>query len=87
MTGPRKPLRRITRTASRAGFDLLISFQQLSDDWHADYDDSHKADGLILLGYFVRRSLRSRTPVLDLRLLAHARLRGGVVAAGVGRLA
>ncbi|SCC48466.1 drug resistance transporter, EmrB/QacA subfamily [Gordonia sp. v-85] len=35
--------------------------------------------GLVLLGYFVRRSLRSRTPVLDLRLLAHARLRGGVV--------
>jgi DNA-binding LacI/PurR family transcriptional regulator len=30
---------------------LLISFQHLSDDWHADYQDSHKADGLILLGY------------------------------------
>src|SRR5262249_5860770 len=31
--------------------DLLISFQQLSDDWAADYEDSMKADGLILLGY------------------------------------
>jgi DNA-binding LacI/PurR family transcriptional regulator len=31
--------------------DLLISFQQLSSDWHVDYEDSHRADGLILLGY------------------------------------
>jgi DNA-binding LacI/PurR family transcriptional regulator len=41
----------ITRACARQGYDLLISFQQLSDDWHADYHDSHKADGLILLGY------------------------------------
>ena len=41
----------ITRACSRHGFDLLVSFQQLSDDWHADYEDSRKADGLILLGY------------------------------------
>ena len=41
----------ITRACARQGFDLLVSFQQLSDDWHADYYDSHKADGLILLGY------------------------------------
>lgn len=41
----------ITRACARAGYDLLISFQQLSEDWHADYQDSHKADGLILLGY------------------------------------
>ncbi|WP_235890396.1 LacI family DNA-binding transcriptional regulator [Sandaracinobacter neustonicus] len=41
----------ITRAAKRAGYDLLVSFQQLSDDWHKDYEDSHKADGLILLGY------------------------------------
>jgi DNA-binding LacI/PurR family transcriptional regulator len=41
----------ITRTCSRHGRDLLVSFQQLSDDWHAEYGDSHKADGLILLGY------------------------------------
>ena len=41
----------ITRTCAQRGKDLLISFQQLSNDWHADYGDSHKADGLILLGY------------------------------------
>jgi len=41
----------ITRACARQGYDLLISFQHLSDDWHADYQDSHKADGLILLGY------------------------------------
>ncbi|MBY5921220.1 LacI family DNA-binding transcriptional regulator [Ferrimonas balearica] len=41
----------ITRACARQGFDLLVSFQQLSDDWHADYEDSHKADGIILLGY------------------------------------
>lgn len=41
----------ITRACARHGQDLLISFQQLSLDWHADYGDSKKADGLILLGY------------------------------------
>lgn len=41
----------ITRACSKHGHDLLVSFQQLSDDWHADYEDSMKADGLILLGY------------------------------------
>jgi DNA-binding LacI/PurR family transcriptional regulator len=41
----------ITRACARQGYDLLVSFQQLSDDWHAYYQDSHKADGLILLGY------------------------------------
>lgn len=41
----------ITRACAKYGQDLLISFQQLSHDWHADYGDSKKADGLILLGY------------------------------------
>ena len=41
----------ITRACALQGHDLLISFQQLSDDWHADFADSKKADGLILLGY------------------------------------
>lgn len=41
----------ITRACARHGQDLLVSFQQLSDDWHSDYEDSMKADGLILLGY------------------------------------
>lgn len=41
----------ITRACARVGQDLLVSFQQLSDDWQADYENTHKADGLILLGY------------------------------------
>lgn len=41
----------ITRACARRGYDLLISFQQQSGNWHEDYEDAHKADGLILLGY------------------------------------
>jgi DNA-binding LacI/PurR family transcriptional regulator len=41
----------LTRACALQGYDLLISFQQLSNNWHADYQDSNKADGLILLGY------------------------------------
>jgi len=41
----------ITRASARQGYDLLISFQQLSKDWQQDYEDSRKADGIILLGY------------------------------------
>ncbi|APG62196.1 LacI family transcriptional regulator [Sphingorhabdus lutea] len=41
----------ITRTCAANGYDLLISMQQLSNDWHTDYQDTHKADGIILLGY------------------------------------
>lgn len=41
----------ITRASARQGYDLLISFQQLSKDLQQDYEDSRKADGIILLGY------------------------------------
>ncbi|HEY9255788.1 MAG TPA: LacI family DNA-binding transcriptional regulator [Stenotrophomonas sp.] len=41
----------ITRACALRGYDLLVSFQQLSTDWQADYEDSNKADGIILLGY------------------------------------
>ena len=41
----------LTRACALKGYDLLISFQQLSNNWHTDYQDSHKADGIILLGY------------------------------------
>jgi DNA-binding LacI/PurR family transcriptional regulator len=41
----------ITRATARQGYDLLISFQQLSGDFRQDYEDSRKADGIILLGY------------------------------------
>ncbi|MGB3377198.1 MAG: LacI family DNA-binding transcriptional regulator [Allopontixanthobacter sediminis] len=41
----------ITRHCATCGLDLLISFQRMEDDWHVRYQDSHRADGLILLGY------------------------------------
>lgn len=41
----------ITRACANHGYDLLVSFQQLSDDWNAEYEDANKADGIIFLGY------------------------------------
>jgi DNA-binding LacI/PurR family transcriptional regulator len=41
----------MVRRCAEHGYDLLISFQQLSSDWHVDYEDARKADGIILLGY------------------------------------
>lgn len=41
----------ITRACANRGLDLLISFQRMEDNWHVRYQDSHRADGLILLGY------------------------------------
>ncbi|MFA5963009.1 MAG: LacI family DNA-binding transcriptional regulator [Sphingomonas sp.] len=50
----------ITRTCALRGYDLLTSFQQLSNDWHVDYEDSRKADGIILLGYGDYENYRAR---------------------------
>ncbi|MBT0586451.1 LacI family DNA-binding transcriptional regulator [Alteromonas oceanisediminis] len=41
----------ITRACATFNYDLLVSFQNMNGDWHAEYEDSHKSDGLILLGY------------------------------------
>lgn len=41
----------VTRAAAARGYDLLVSFQQLSSDWHRDYEEQRRADGIILLGY------------------------------------
>ncbi len=41
----------ITRASAARGYDLLVSFQQFSEDWHADYEDANRADGIIFLGY------------------------------------
>ena len=41
----------ITRFATSKGYDVLVSFQQLSDDWLNEYVVSNRADGIILLGY------------------------------------
>ncbi|KQT34750.1 LacI family transcriptional regulator [Sphingomonas sp. Leaf412] len=50
----------ILMRCAQKGYDLLTSFQQLSADWHKDYEDARKADGLILLGYGDWETYRSR---------------------------
>ncbi|QQV77873.1 LacI family DNA-binding transcriptional regulator [Sphingomonas aliaeris] len=39
------------RACAEHEHDLLLSFQQMRSDWHTEYENSHRADGLILLGY------------------------------------
>src|SRR5437763_16614307 len=39
----------MVRRCSEHGYDLLTPFQQLSSDWHVDYEDRRKDDGTILL--------------------------------------
>ena len=46
----------ITKACAAKGYDLLVSFQNLDNNWQAEYEDSHKAAGLILLGYGDYRS-------------------------------
>lgn len=41
----------ITMVAARRGYDTLLSFQQFSNDWRADYTERGRADGIIFLGY------------------------------------
>ena len=41
----------IARACAAHGYDLLTSFQQFSRNWHMEYEDSGKADGIMLLGY------------------------------------
>jgi len=55
----------ITRACAAAGYDLLVSFQNLDDDWHAEYEDSNKADGIILLGYGDYTDYRSKLSHLE----------------------
>ncbi len=50
----------ITRHCALSGYDLLVSFQRLAGDWHLDYEDSGKADGMILLGYGDYEAYRAR---------------------------
>jgi DNA-binding LacI/PurR family transcriptional regulator len=54
----------IARVCSERGYDLLVSFQQMSRNWHAEYTGSRKADGLILLGYGDFLSYRSKLEAL-----------------------
>ena len=41
----------ITKAAAKRDYDVLLSFQQLSENWVTDYEKSNKAEGIILLGY------------------------------------
>lgn len=41
----------IIRATARRDYDLLVSFHQLHSDFHGDYEDSNRADGIIFLGY------------------------------------
>ena len=54
----------ITRAASDLGYDVLISLQQLTDDWHVEYQASNRADGLILLGYGNYQDYREKLAAL-----------------------
>ena len=55
----------ITRSAAVSGYDVLISMQQLTDDWHIEYQASNRADGLILLGYGDYMTYREKLDALD----------------------
>lgn len=54
----------ITRAAAHRGYDVLVSMQQQSDDWHIEYQASHRADGLILLGYGDYKDYREKLAAL-----------------------
>jgi DNA-binding LacI/PurR family transcriptional regulator len=41
----------IVRASAARGYDLLIAMQHFSSDWHAEFEESRKADGIILLGH------------------------------------
>lgn len=55
----------ITRASASQGYDLLVSFQNMQSDWHAEYEDSNKADGIILLGYGDYSAYRSKLDQLE----------------------
>ena len=55
----------ITRASAAAGYDLLVSFQNLDNDWHAEFEDSKKADGIILLGYGDYTAYRDKLAQLE----------------------
>lgn len=56
----------IVRASAQRGYDLLISMQQFSPDWHAEFEESRKADGIILLGHGDFEPYRSKLDSLIL---------------------
>ena len=71
----------VTRAAAANGYDVLLSLQQLSEDWIADYETSNKAAGIVLLGYGDYRDYIRRIALLD---DAHVLTWGPVVAGQPG---
>ena len=58
----------ITRACGQRGYDLLISFQQpANNDWQSSFEESNKADGIILLGYGDYLDYRRRLEFLNAR--------------------
>lgn len=55
------------RTCADLGYDLLTSFQRMDSDWQAEWEDSRKADGLILLGHGDFDQYRGRLMALTMR--------------------
>jgi DNA-binding LacI/PurR family transcriptional regulator len=55
----------IAHTCARHGYDLLTSFQQFSSNWHVAYEDSRKADGIMLLGYGDYEDYREKLSLLE----------------------
>jgi DNA-binding LacI/PurR family transcriptional regulator len=55
----------IANTCARHGYDLLTSFQQFSSNWHVAYEDSRKADGIMLLGYGDYEDYREKLSLLE----------------------
>ena len=41
----------ITKAAAARDYNVLLSFQQMSENWVRDYEDCNKAEGIIVLGY------------------------------------
>lgn len=73
----------ILKTCSQRGYDLLTSFQRWSADWHIDYEDARRADGVILLGYGDWEDYRARVEQLVAQRTRFVRW-GAVSADGVG---
>lgn len=73
----------ITRACADRRLDLLISFQRMEDDWHVRYQDSRRADGLILLGYGDYTVYRQRLEQLEQQGTLFARW--GSVSSDTGR--
>ena len=54
----------IAKATAANGYDLLLSFQQSSEDWASEFENAHRADGIILLGYGDHEAYQQKTAKL-----------------------